>query len=347
MTKNVDHFPISFSKLIGQLKAKKMLSRGILSDRLAHGYLFKGPDGVGKRLFGRSLAASVNCRERKDVDGCGRCSSCKKYSSGNHPDFIVIRPEKGTIRINTIREMIKSLSYPPYESSRRVVLLEDIHTMRREASNSLLKTLEEPPEDNLFILTAELSKEIPQTIVSRCQVVPFFNLSIDQTMEILHNADPQMDSGKCRLLSRLSEGSPGRALFFSKTEIVDILEKVVNVISDPTLHADDHVGQVLETAKSMAELSEHLFSFLGLLRIWLRDSLLVAYLLDNKVCVDFVGEGTNRERWKSWRSWQVFNGLSAIDRAEKELNRNCNRALVCEVLLFRLQQELMGTTGTS
>ena len=85
----------------------------------------------------------------------------------------MISPEKGVIKIDQIRRLTRELSYPPYESLMRVVVLEDVHTMRREAANSLLKTLEEPPENNLLILTAEASQEILATLTSRCQVVPF------------------------------------------------------------------------------------------------------------------------------------------------------------------------------
>ena len=103
----------------------------------------------------------------------------------NHPDFLVISPDKGVIKIDQIRRLCQELSYPPYESETRVVVLEDVHTMRREAANSLLKTLEEPPDDNLLILTAESSKEILATLISRCQVVPFTPLSISDTTAIL------------------------------------------------------------------------------------------------------------------------------------------------------------------
>lgn len=338
MSKDTSHFPVSFSELVGQAKAKKLLARSIESGRLAHGYLFRGPDGVGKRLFGRSLAATVNCRGRKGIDACGRCPSCKKYSSGNHPDFIVISPEKGTIRIDTIREMKKSLSYPPYESTMRVVLIEDIHTMRQEAANSLLKTLEEPPDDNLLVLTVESSRDILATISSRCQVVPFYSLSLEQTQAILQKDDPQLDDQSIGLLARLSEGSPGRALFFKQTEMIDILEKVVAVIADPAYDSDDHIGYVLETAGLMADLKEHLLSFLGLLRIWVKDLLFVSTDQQERTCFDSSGQTHGSDRWKSWNTEQLLEKLSAIDQAEKELNRNCNRAMVCEVLLFQLQK---------
>jgi len=341
-SKTISRFPVRFSGLSGQAKAKKMLARSIVSGRLAHGYLFKGPDGVGKRLFGRALAASVNCRSRQGAEACDQCPSCRKYFSGNHPDFVVISPEKGTIKINTIREMQKSLSYPPYESAMRVILIEDIHTMREAAANALLKTLEEPPENNLLILTAESTREVLATIHSRCQVIPFFHLSVEETRTILLKEDSGLDHDDAELLARLSEGSPGRALFYQRMEMIDILQKVVTILADPAFEADGRVGHVLETAGFMADLNEHLAPFLGLLRLWVKDLLLVSTARSDaqleRLCFDYGKSLKGSERWKSWTTEQLFFKLQLIDRAEQELNRNCNRPLVCEVLLFQLQK---------
>jgi len=246
----------------------------------------------------------------------------------NQPDFMVISPEKGVIKIDQIRRLTRELSYPPYESAMRVVVLEDVQTMRREAANSLLKTLEEPPENNLLILTAESSQEILATLVSRCQVVPFSPLSIDDTATILVQQD--IDLQTARLLARLSEGSPGRALLLHKTDMIGLWRQLVSFLSDPAKDPDLEVGELLQLAEKMASLKDALPSLLGLLRIWIRDLLL--------------GETTEREREqglpvpvKNWNSSKLFAKLQALNRAERELYRNCNRNLVCEVLLFKLQ----------
>ena len=125
---------------------------------------------------------------------------------------MVISPEKGAIKIEQVRQMCQALSYPPYESDTRVVLLEDVHTMRAEAANSLLKTLEEPPADNLLILTADSSREILPTIASRCQVVPFHAPERDRILSgFWRNILTDRIQQTAHLLARLSEGSPGRA----------------------------------------------------------------------------------------------------------------------------------------
>lgn len=307
----------AFSGFLGQQRAKLLLSRSLASGRIAHAYLFRGPDGVGKKLFAAAMARALNCRVSGPERGCGECISCKKHLSGNHPDYIVESPEKGVIKIDRVRELNKSLSYPPYESSRRVVVFEDIHTMRAEAANSLLKTLEEPPEGNVLILTAEASKNILPTISSRCQVIPFFYLSLEETWRILRE-DNGLGREESSVLARLSEGSPGRALVLQKSAMVEIWQKVISVLAKPKYNSNLHNGVILQLAEEVAELKENLPPFLGLLRLWLRD-----VLVDNE---------ENQAGAK-----EVFDKIKAIDMAEQQLARNCNRSLVCEILLFRLQ----------
>lgn len=317
-----------FTQLLGQDKAKRMLSRSLAAGRVPHAYIFKGPEGVGKRLFAKGVAAAVNCRDKERIGACGVCSSCKKFRSMNHPDFQVVSPEKGVIKIDQIRRLTKELSYPPYESAMRVVVLEDVQTMRREAANSLLKTLEEPPENNLLILTTETSQEILATLTSRCQVVPFTQLSVEDTVTILVQQGVEREAA--RLLARLSEGSPGKALLFHKTEMIGLWRKLVSFLSDKAIDPDRDVGELLQLAENMASLKEELPSLLGLLKIWLRDLLLGS-------AEDGAEAGNGNISGKIWNSSGLFIKLQDIDRAERELARNCNRNLVCEVLLFKLQ----------
>ncbi len=307
----------SYATLRGQQKAKKIVSRMYHSGRLSHAYLFRGPDGVGKRLCANLFAAHLNCENPAADGGCGECSSCRKYLSGNHPDITVIGPENGTIKIDRIRELCRSLTYPPYESAIRVVVLEDIHTMRLEAANSLLKTLEEPPENNVLILTAEVSRDILPTIISRCQIVPFYGLSIEETTEVLAAHLAEMDGGEAAMLAKLSDGSPGKALFLKQKNLVDTWCRVRRILEVDEEEADASIGSLLAAAEEIALLKDDLAALLGLMRIW--------------ACDSAVRATTARQRNEQ------LARLAALDRAERSLARNCNRTLVCEVLLFNLQ----------
>ena len=307
---------LSFTSLVGQERAKTTLNRVFNSGRMAHAYLFRGPDGVGKKHCAQLVAARANCRQPDEAGACGVCPSCRKCLSGNHPDLVIVSPVNGTIKIDVVRELCRSLSYPPYESERRVVIIEDIHTMTQAAANSLLKTLEEPPQQNLLILTAETSKELLQTVVSRCQVINFHGLSAGQTVRVLTQLQPELDREEAELLAGLSDGSPGTALVLQKKELISRYRSLRELLEDTRSPADD-VSDVLVEAEQLAALKGDLPLFLGLLRMWVRDRLLES------------SEGASHQAW--------HRRLDDIDRAERQLARNCNRTLVCEVLLFNLQ----------
>ncbi len=318
---------VSFSAVLGQEKAKKILERSLGSSRIAHAYLFRGPDGVGKKLCAGIVAARINCTGIPQTHGaCGACQSCRKYLSKNHPDVTIISPDGGTIKIDRVRELCRSLSYPPYESSMRVVIIEDVHTMRPEAANSLLKTLEEPPENNLLILTAGAGRDVLPTITSRCQVVPFYGLSTTHTQQILCRLRPALESQEAALLSRLAEGSPGQALLFAEAGLVEVSQDVVKTIQQESTAIPEAISSLLLVAERLAALKENLIPLLGLLRIWVRDQM-----------VRDAGGAAGTMRLHEAR-------LAALAMAERQLARNCNRALVCEVLLFNLQSPVPGVS---
>ncbi|MBE0582389.1 MAG: DNA polymerase III subunit delta' [Desulfofustis sp.] len=311
---------LSFSALQGQEKAKRLLGRIFATQRLAHAYLFRGPDGVGKRLCAQLVAARLTCQQPTEAGACGGCQSCRKHLSGNHPDFITVSPERSTIKIDRIRELCRSLGYPPYESTVRTVVLEDVHTLRTEAANSLLKTLEEPPEHNLLILTAESSRAVLPTILSRCQIIPFHPLSRDQTMLVLSNQEPDLAESEAESLAAIAGGSPGLALVLRRQGIIELWRELSTLLSGPAADSADSIAAVLQAAERIADLKEYLPLLLDLLRFR-------------------IGNELNEQHQRSdlSRSESVRARLAAIDRAERRLARNCNRTLVCEVLLFDLQ----------
>ncbi|MEE4313046.1 MAG: DNA polymerase III subunit delta' [Desulfofustis sp.] len=311
---------LSLSVLQGQEKAKRLLERIFVSQRLAHAYLFRGPDGVGKRFCALLVAARLNCRRPTEIGACGECLSCRKYLSGNHPDFITVSPDGGTIKIDTIRELCRSLAYPPYESPVRTVVLEDVHTLRSEAANSLLKTLEEPPEHNVLILTAESSREVLPTILSRCQIIPFHPLSSAQTTLVLRQQEPEISDSEAESLAAIAGGSPGLALLLRRQGIIEVWRDLVSLLTETAGDSADSVAALLQTAERIAALKQYLPLLLDLLRFRVGD------------------QATERSsRAGLSRSESVRARLAAIDRAERRLARNCNRSLVCEVLLFDLQ----------
>lgn len=325
-----------FAKIFGQPKAVKFLSRALSGNRLAHAYLFTGPDGVGKATTARHMAAILFCREEVDAVPCGHCGGCLKFASDNHPDFIHILPEGAGIKINQVRELKKKLGFSPLESTMRVTLVEDVHTMRREAANSLLKLLEEPPPDNLLLLTADEAEPLLTTITSRCQVIPFYPLPPAEAADVLMRLDPSASREDSLTLAALAEGCPGRAMTLDAEGLLQLHNEILTGLLDAYESEAERTEAALLLAARTAENKEGLIPLFDLLRMFCKD-VMVSLLESSRT-----GSGSSplqgslvraRERWNFK---QLSDNIDAIHFAQTALAKNCNRQTVCEVLFLQL-----------
>ncbi|MFN8008357.1 MAG: DNA polymerase III subunit delta' [Terriglobia bacterium] len=173
-----------------------------------HSLLFSGLPGLGKATLARFLAKALNC-QNASADFCDQCSSCLKINSGTHPDVRLFQPDGQFIKIDSMRTLSRESRYHPFEGRRRVFILEEADRLNLEAANSILKTLEEPPESSVLILvTAKLNDLLP-TIRSRCQLYRFAPLSLEEMEQLLCLAKRAVSPDR-KLVSRLSAGSIGR-----------------------------------------------------------------------------------------------------------------------------------------
>ncbi len=315
-----------FSQIIGQAKALNLLRRALASNRLAHGYLFTGPEGVGKRSTARALAAQLLCHEKGNGPPCGICLGCRKVSAGSHPDFLHIKPEGASIKINQVRELKKALSFPPFERGMRVVIIEETQTMGREAANSLLKLLEEPPPDNLILLVATDTEPLLETILSRCQVIPFVALTEEQAAQVIQRTHPQLSPDEVRTMAKLTGGCPGRTDSLHSSEVLALHQECLATLLESSTGQAETVELALDLARRLAELKEELHLFLDLLSLFFKET------MTNMLCAKEPPR-TARERWNLP---QLSAMVSAVEAARSDLARNCSRALVCEVLLLEL-----------
>jgi DNA polymerase-3 subunit delta' len=321
---------VAFSPILGQTKALALLSRALKSGRLAHAYLFAGPDGVGKTTVALDLAAVLLCRDPNAEQPCGTCPGCRKFQSGNHPDLLRIRPDGAAIKIDQIRELKKGLSFAPFESRQRVVLLEEAHTMRREAGNSLLKVLEEPPANNLLVLVGNAGSLL-DTIVSRCQVIPFAPLPLALAAEIIRRRRPELDEAGALALAELAGGCPGQALALEADGMLALYQRIVEELLARQGAAAERVERALALAVELTEVKEGMELLLTLLRIFYKNAMAARTAI---AAGAFAPEALRaRERWNLH---QLSAKMAAIDLAEQALARNCNRGLTSETLLLDL-----------
>lgn len=167
--------PLSFKEVAGQKAIVTTLENAIKTNRIAHAYLFAGPRGTGKTTMAKLFAKALNCEEGLGHQ-CNRCANCLEINAGSHPDVIEIDAASNN-GVDDVRDLIEKINYSPIKGKYKIYIIDEVHMMTSSAFNALLKTLEEPPQNVIFILaTTEPHKVIP-TILSRCQRYNFSKVS--------------------------------------------------------------------------------------------------------------------------------------------------------------------------
>jgi DNA polymerase-3 subunit delta' len=320
---------VTFAQIIGHDRQKNILRRALASGRLAHAYLFAGPDGVGKRLMAIALARVLFCAHGT---GCGECPACRKLDHRNHPDLHVLEADGNSIKIEQVRALQRDLSLRPLEASRKVCLIEAADTMTVAAANALLKTLEEPRGDTVLLLLSCQPQRLLETIRSRCQLLLFSR----QPLELLRdNLSQQLGvaDAEAHVLAALSEGSFKKA--FGKDRQL-YLEERRRLLKTLTALSPGSILQVLEFAEQLAGDKATLPDILEIFQAFYRDVLFtlhgrdVSELVNLDLC-EKVQRVADREDVPS-----VLAKLDALGGARRQLERNLNPQLVMEVLLLRL-----------
>jgi DNA polymerase III subunit delta' len=232
----------AFENFPEQAEAKRLL-RAALIEGPAHAYLFYGPPGVGKRTAAVAFAAGL-------IGDRGR------VERGSHPDLYVIEPVGDQIRIDEIRELRRDLHMRPFEADRRVYLVYAAETMNEDAADALLKDLEEPPPYAVIVLVADDLGPLPDTIRSRCQLVPFTRLSERAIREEIAARAPGLEPAEAASLARLAAGRLDRAERLLDPDSAKrrevLLEVARAVYTDPEFEPGEAAQRILDGARERA-----------------------------------------------------------------------------------------------
>lgn len=201
--------PEVFEEILGQGHIIRILKNQIASDSVSHAYLFCGTRGTGKTTTARILAKGVNCTSEGERP-CGICANCRAIKEGTFMDVIEIDAASNN-GVENIRELRESVKYPPAVGRKKVYIVDEVHMLSTGAFNALLKTLEEPPENVMFILATTEPQKLPATILSRCMRLDFKRVPEETLVrgmaDICQQKGIQVSQGALRLIAANADGS--------------------------------------------------------------------------------------------------------------------------------------------
>lgn len=320
----------TFDAILGQQRAIRWLTRTLEKDRVAHALLFTGIDGIGKQTTAKALGMAMNCQRPVRGLACKTCPACKKMLSGNHPDLILIGPDGAFIKIDQVRDLQKRLMFAPINGGTRLVVVNDAQTMNAEASNAMLKILEEPPDNTYIVLTAAQTSDLLPTIVSRCQHLCFEPLSCETIANEL-TSRRGLDETDAMAIALLAKGSLGKALCADTQEWVGWRNGLIERMESM---ANASVHKLFAFAQAIAHDKDRVQDVLDMMMIWFRD------LLMSKLCPEKV---LNRDRMRDIERASegcsvddLLGKIAIVSDTQRAISNNANLQLALEVMMMRL-----------
>ncbi|AZE47757.1 DNA polymerase III delta prime subunit [Pseudomonas chlororaphis] len=299
----------------------------------AHAYLLHGPAGIGKRALAKRLMARLLCQHPAGLDACGQCKSCLLLQAGSHPDNYVLEPEEAdkAIKVDQVRELVSFVVQTAQLGGRKVVLIEPVESMNINASNALLKSLEEPSGDTVLLLVSHQPSRLLPTIKSRCvqQACPLPSEAM--SLQWLSKALPDCSEEERVELLTLAAGSPLAAVSLQAQGAREQRAQVV-----------DGVKKLLKQQQSPTQLAEGWNAIpLLLLFDWFCDwsSLILRYqltqdeeglgLADMRKVVQYLAQKSSQAKVLEIQDWILAQRQKVLNKA------NLNRVLLLEALLVQ------------
>ncbi len=354
---------ITFDGIFGQETAKRFLAQAFRQGRLAHCYLFFGPEGVGKLALALAFARALVCHSEQRRP-CGTCRNCKLFAARSHPNVQVIFPHPKSAKESDVQAVLEEIFSQPYAwhspwaspsisidevrslrrelglSSQggeiRVILFLDAHLMTVEATNALLKTLEEPPELTYFVLISSAPDQLLPTILSRSQQVRFSFLSVQEITEGLARFT-DLPEDRRRQIARFAQGSLRRALALAGENVQQLREQAVELLRAAFRNAPQralHVTQLVQQhdRRVLMEILESLLH-------WLRDA---HYLRlgfgDDPQSVWYEDRETLQRFNERFPDFDFESAMAEVDLSIHMVQRYVQPNLVLSVLLSYLRR---------
>ncbi len=322
---------MSWTNVRGHDEWRKRFQHVWQRGRLAHAYLFVGPQGIGKRLFAIELAKALTCEASAAFDACDQCPACLQVMAGTHPDVrLMSRPaEKLEFPIDLIREVTSGLGVKPARAPRRIVILDDVDQMSDDAANAFLKSLEEPPPLSLLILIGQTTDHFFSTIVSRCQVIRFDPLPPLLIEELLLQDKAVSGPGQAKQVSQLSGGSLGLARQLADPDVFAFRQEWLKMWKQPRFDSVALAAKVNEFVEAAGSESAVKRQRAHLALRFLADELILA-LREAAV------QSSDHPWCQRWGVEVLLRLTEALLDAESHIDRRVQLVLLLEAFTDRL-----------
>lgn len=360
--------PQRFADVVGQQVITQTLKNAIITNQISHAYLFAGPRGTGKTSAAKIFAKAINCHHQKDGEPCNECEICQSITAGTLNDVIEIdaASNNGVEEIRDIRDKAK---YAPTQADYKVYIIDEVHMLSSGAFNALLKTLEEPPANVIFILATTEPHKIPLTILSRVQRFDFHRISPQDTFDrmkyILDQKKFKYEEKALWVIANAAEGGMrdalsilDQALSFGDDDVtLDDALLVTGSVTKKLLQTyfqqvATHEGpaalktmdQILGQGKDGQRFIEDLISFI-------RDLLLYQ---ESPELIEIAATGLKEEDFQELgqlaNAQQLYQMIDVLNQVQDEMRFTTHPDVYLEVLTIRLSQissEQPSTTGTA
>jgi DNA polymerase III subunit delta' len=303
-------------KIAGHSGKIAELEKEILENRLSHAYLFAGPEQVGKYTVAKTMAGIVQCPNGY----CHECPTCREIEKGYHADTIEVTDNGESIKVDEVRDLLTKLNMSR-TSARKIMLIQNVERMTIESANAMLKTLEDPPEGVMFLMTTGRLREILPTIISRVRLYTFQRLPERKILELLQSLYPLAETDMLEQVALYALGRPGRAVkFMAEPELLEEARKMYNEIGafvkKPDRMAEFAYAEQIASMMKERESDKPLNDFLDTFTAVLRDKMLE--------------QDDGAARTKTLRL------LGEVQQSRDLVKRNVNTKLLLENLMLQL-----------
>jgi len=326
---------MSFKEVIGQQQVVTQLAAMARSENVPAALLLTGMEGVGKCFTAFQLAQVVNCRQAAPGDACGVCPDCRQIARRVHPDVLLIEAEKNQIKIDQIRELHHYLGFAPLSGRFKVVIINDAHLLNAAAANALLKTLEEPPAQTLFMLVTHRQQLLLPTITSRCISLSFKPLSYDALRQILTAREKDVEVKLMDQAIALGGGSVSMTQYFLDENRLVWCD---NFLARICALSAENFEDIFALAEEIGKDAENVEVSHYVLETFVRDALILVNSPDvNNPVLFHAGQLELLRKFAANRTpEELIFWLEELNRLQTRLLFNINIKLAWEALLMKL-----------